>query len=270
MKKKLIITIHDFGISHSVNKGLIYAASHKNNIARQISIIATTVGSDNAVTVAKKYLDEFPLGLNIALTVGKPLIKNHKTLVDTEGKFYKPDLEKWDFTIFDTFDQEEIKREIDAQYTWFLEKFNKKPNVLCTPKSEHGDPKVLIPFVDKAKEEGLPIRTPAWEWYENYAAQAYVKDMGVTCNDKIILTSIDWGGRFGFDLETQLDALIDEVNSTDGIVEILVFCGFMDQELMDVSSMTWQRGHYLNILERRGDIIDRIKEEFEIISYNEI
>lgn len=269
MKKNLIVTCHDFSISHSVNEGVRYALNQNNSIISQLALLANAPGAEHAVEIYKEF-EHFPLGLNVTFTTHSPIISTHKTLTDENGDFIKPDLENWDFSMIDKFDEKEIREEIDAQFDWFVEKIGKKPNVLLTPKSEHGDPKILIPLSEKAKEENIPIRTPAWKWYSNYGAQDYVKDLGVVTNDMVRPGLKDWKGRFGYDLERDLEKLIEEMKEVDGVGELLIFCGFFDEELLETSSVSWQRGQYIHLLEYKPEVLQRIENEFEIISYSDL
>ena len=58
----------------------------------------------------------------------------------------------WDFSCIDKYSEEEIRREIDAQWDWFV-KSGQKPSGLVSQKGEHGDPKILLPFIEKAKKK---------------------------------------------------------------------------------------------------------------------
>ena len=265
-KKKLITTAHDFGLSGSVNEGILYAINHKNNIIKEYSLLPNAPYSKQGAEIAKEY-KELSVDLCIVLNNYEPLLTNHKTLVGSNGDFIKGDTSTWNFEVLDKFDEKEITREIHAQYEWFLKNVGRKPSALVTQKSEHGDPKILIPLADLAKKENLPIRTPAWKWFTNYAAQSYVEEQGIKHTSKVFVGCYDWKGRFGLDIEKDLDQLFNEA---EGISELLIFCGFADEELFKLSSVNWQRGQYLNMLERKNEILLRFKEKFDLISYKEV
>ena len=267
--KKLIITLHDFGISKSVNDGVLYAIKHPNNIATQYSLLPHAPGSELGAQIAKENPD-LSFDLCVALTSFNPIGKSYKTLVDKNNQFLKPDTVTWDFSIIDNFDPKEVEEEISLQYEWFLGHVGRKPTALTTQKSEHGDPKILIPLADLAKKEGLPIRTPAWKWFSNYAAQSYVVDLGLKHTQNVFIGCLDWRGRYGYDLETDLDKLVSDIKATDGVSELLIFCGFVDEELFNISSVTWQRGQYLDIIERKMPIVERFRKEFELVDYRNL
>ena len=85
MKTKLIITAHDFGLTSSVNEGIIYALNHKNNIFSEISLLPNAPASEEAAQIAKNL--DISVDLCICLTNYKPISKNLKTMVDAEGGF---------------------------------------------------------------------------------------------------------------------------------------------------------------------------------------
>ncbi len=267
MKTKLIITAHDFGLTSSVNEGIIYALNHKNNIFSEISLLPNAPASEEAAQIAKNL--DISVDLCICLTNYKPISKNLKTMVDAEGWFLKAETLAWDFSCIDKYSEEEIRREIDAQWDWFVKKVGKKPSGLVSQKGEHGDPKILLPFIEKAKKENVPVRTPVWKWKENYAAQSYANEENVLHTKAVFIGLFDWKGRYGYDLETRIDQLISDIKKTGDYSELLLFCGFVDEELMNLTSINWQRGQFLSILDN-DTIIGKIKDSFELISFKDL
>lgn len=268
MKKKLIVTGHDFGLCHSVNKGVVYALNHPNNILTELALVVNAPGSLEAAQIARSL--DISISLNFNITSLKPLSSGLKTLVDKDNNFYKPDLHTWDFSFLDRVDDGEIAKELDAQWDWFIEKVGRKPSAILSRKGEHGDPKVLMKVVEKARKEGVAIRTPAWMWKENYAAQSFVEDSGIKCSQNIFIGIVDWQGRFGYDLETDLDKLIGDINGKEGVSELFIFVGFVDGELRSLSpTVNWQRGQYLQILDK-PHVTNKIKESLELINYKDL
>ena len=102
-------------------------------------------------------------------------------------------------------------------------------------------------------------------------AKQYVLDNKIRTTDLVVVGVRDWRGKFGFDLDTDMDELVKKLKSVgDGIAELILFVGYTDKELFENSSVTWQRGQYLDILHRRPEVLDILKEEFELISYREV
>src|SRR3989344_2404008 len=100
MKNKLIVTAHDFGLTHSGNLGVLYAINHPENIFTEYSLLPNAPGSMEAV----------------------------KTMVDKNGNFLDADATTWDFSCIDNFNDDEIITEIDAQYDWFVKNVGRKPS----------------------------------------------------------------------------------------------------------------------------------------------
>lgn len=159
---------------------------------------------------------------------------------------------------------------MDAQWRWFNKQMNRKPSALLNRKNEFADPLLLEIFVNKARKENVPIRTPVWSWQANYAAQSYVHQSGVKSTNNVYVGLLDWKGRFGYDLEQDIDKLISDINNSKGeINELLVFPGFVDRELFSQSSLNWQRGQFLKIIQQ-GKLTTALKKNFEIISFKNI
>lgn len=266
MKKRLIVTAHDFGLSKSVNEGILYVFNHKNNILTELSLLVNAPGSEQAAHIAKNIKLSTSLCLN--LTTFKPLSKKALTLVDKRGNFKKVDVKTWNFKAIGDFDEEEVAKEIDAQWDWFLENVGKKPTAILSRKNETGDPKILMPLVEKAKKEGVPVRTPVWMWKENYGAQSFVEQEKVKSSGSIYVYPA-WKGRWGYDLVRDFDKFVEDYTKKDGVAELVILTGFVDEELFGLSEYNWERGRFISQVER-GDICDKIKSTFDLISYKDL
>lgn len=82
----------DFGLSPGVNAGIL--AAHQAGVVRSASLMMTTPGFDDAVTLARRHpcLD---LGLHLNLTTGAPCLPpaTIPSLVDRAGRFHP--LDRW-------------------------------------------------------------------------------------------------------------------------------------------------------------------------------
>jgi len=268
-KKKVIITGHDLGFSRSINEGFGYALKKLPKVFSELSILPNSKYSNEAVNIAKD--SGIPTNLCFCLTNSKMVsLSKSPSLTGPNGLMYNADTINWDFSIIDKFDQKEIENEISAQYEWFIKSFGHKPSALVSQKGEHGDPKVLEPIIKLAKEEKIPMRAPMWKWKSNYGAQSLVESEGIKTTNNIFMAIKDWRGNFGYDLETEIEKLISDVKNSEGISEILFLAGFCDQELFDLTSISWQRGQLLNILKRKYFLIERLYSEFEVISFGDL
>ncbi|EKD57924.1 MAG: hypothetical protein ACD_57C00093G0002 [uncultured bacterium] len=106
-------------------------------------------------------------------------------------------------------------------------------------------------------------------WKENYGAQSYVEQEGVKSTQNIFLGLKEWKGKFGYDLIEDIDQLIADIKTKEGVSELLVFPGFVDKELMDKSTLNWQRGQFLQVLDN-NEVISKIKDNFELISFRDL
>jgi len=270
--KKLIITAHDFGLLHSINLGTIYALQNKCNFFSQLSLVVN--GRNESSVEAAKFIRANPqisCLLDLSFSELKPLVSGHKTLIDKSGNLKRVYTENWDFNSINDYDSQEIIKEMDAQYDWYIEHVGRKPDGLTSRKNVHGDPKILIPVVDLAKRENLPIRSPLWKWETNYSAQSFVIEEGIKCPTKTFIVCPDWNGHKSYDLITDFDQLIRDINNTSGDVhEILTFAGFVDEELIRFSSLNWQRGQILDIMKKKPEILQKLRDNFEIISFKDL
>lgn len=104
---KLIINSDDFGLTHGVNLAVLKC--HKEGILTSTTLMANTKYTQEAIQFAKE-TPTLGVGVHMVLTTSRPLLDNHKTLVDADGNF------KFRYeTIDETIDLEELYREWDAQ-----------------------------------------------------------------------------------------------------------------------------------------------------------
>jgi len=270
MKKKIIITGHDLGYSKAVNEGYDYVLNHKHKVYSEISILPNSKYSNDAVDIVKA--KDVSVNLAISLINSKLYsLSNSHSLISRDGLLKDvQNIKTWDFSVIDTFKDKDIETEISAQYEWFIKKFGHKPSALVTQKGEHGDPKILEPMIKLAKGENLPLRAPWWKWRTNYGAQALVEFEGIKTTGQVFVCFKDWQNLSGYDLEHDLDKIIEQIQKSEGVSEIIIFAGFCDRELIDMTSLSWERGQLIAILERKYHIIERLYKEFHVITYQDL
>lgn len=83
-QKKLIVNADDFGFSEAVNYGILKA--HKEGIVTSTTIMANMPGFEHAILLAKQN-PTLRIGVHLNLTCYKPLLKDHRTLVNEKGYF---------------------------------------------------------------------------------------------------------------------------------------------------------------------------------------
>lgn len=267
MKQPLIVTAHDFGLCSSVNDGICYVLDHKNNIITELALLVNAPGSEEAARIAKKR--NISISLNLNLTTFHPIASHVPSLLDESNQLLHVNVETWDFHVIDQYQEEDIRREIDAQVQWFIDHVGGKPSALLARKNEHGDPKILIPYIEKAKELGVPVRSPVWKWKENYGAQSYVEQEGVPSTSSVFLAFLGWKGPNGYDLEKEVNQFVEEASKRKGTSELLVPIGFIDEVLFQLSTVNWQRAQIFSLLER-DDVIEKIRSAFDLVSYRDL
>jgi predicted glycoside hydrolase/deacetylase ChbG (UPF0249 family) len=268
MKQKLIIVGHDLGYVQAINRGFAYMHTLPK-VFSEISLLAVGRASGEAVPIAKMF--EVPINLSISLTNSKfKALTGVSSLTDKDGYFLNGETKSWDFSIIDHYEPADIEKEIYAQYEWFATNIREKPSAVVTQKREHGDPKILEPLIKLAKAENLPMSAPIWNWKSNYGAQSFIEAEGIKATRETFVGLYDWSGRFGYDLERDLDRLIVDLNKVPGVAELVLFTGFCDKELFSLSSVSWQRGQILNIAKRKYEIIERLYSEFEVIGFGDL
>ena len=106
---KLIVNADDFGLSEGVNYGIISA--FKNGIVKSTTVMVNMPAFEHGVALLKEN-DGLGCGVHMTLSLNKPILTTHKTIVDENGSFYRRitnDLIK------EKFDLEEVYNEFCAQ-----------------------------------------------------------------------------------------------------------------------------------------------------------
>lgn len=268
--KKIIITGHDLGYSRSVNLGYQYALTKLPKVFSELSLLVNSTYSLDAAQIAKTSGISTNLCISLVNHNFSPLTEGN-SLKDSSGHLKDTNnVNSWDFSVIDTYVQEDIEKEIQAQYEWFLTNMGHKPSGLVTQKGEHGDPKILEPMMKLAKDENLPMRAPLWNWQANYGAQSLVESEGIKTTSQMLVCFKDWQHGTGYDLEQDLEEIVQKISRSDGVTELAIPLGFCDAELLGMSSVSWQRGQILGILKRKYHLIERLYSEFDVITYRDL
>jgi len=260
--RKLIICADDLGMSEGVNEGILLA--YKNGVVTDTSILMNGPAVRDAVNIVKK--NKMPVGLHVNLTSYSPVSPVDKVKSLCNGKvFHRPNLSRWDFSLFDKADAGEVEREIMAQFKLFRRTFGKLPTHLDSHKCEHGDPKVLSVFKKIAVKYKIPVRIPYWNFRPNYAAEVELKRAGVIMPDN--LAPIDFYEGLNIDMDV-IDVFIKKL--PEGTTEIVAMPGFVDLELLKVTEYQWQRARTLALMMKPG-FKERLKKmKVKLIGFTEL
>ena len=79
---KIIVNADDFGLSEAVNYGIISA--YKNGIVRSTTIMPGMPAFEHAIGLLKENKG-LGCGVHMTLSVNKPILNCHKTIVDENG-----------------------------------------------------------------------------------------------------------------------------------------------------------------------------------------
>ncbi|WP_088810768.1 MULTISPECIES: chitin disaccharide deacetylase [Listeria] len=210
---KLIFNADDFGMT----KGAVYGTldAYKNGVVRSTTMLANGHAFDLAVQMAKEN-PGLDIGVHLALTFGSPVLKDLKTLVNYEGKFYRnigeltqnaPD-----------FSLEEVEREFTAQ----IEKI-KAAGIPFTHFDVHHllEPHIYEVEHRLAEKYGVSVRRslPDVDYKRLKTPDLFLNDFygeGVTM--------------------TTIRKIVEAYKHTDQVVEIMTHPAFMDEELLGLSS----------------------------------
>lgn len=147
---KVIINADDLGLCESVNVGIL--ESIKNGVVTSTTILANSVSVEDAIKIAID--NNLDVGIHLALTIGKPVCDNHKTIVDNEGNFFN--ISDIDSKI-QSFDIEEIRTEFLAQIKK-IEELGIEITHIDSHHHVHGYEKVAKVVAQIAKERNFKVR----------------------------------------------------------------------------------------------------------------
>ncbi|MCT4611744.1 MAG: carbohydrate deacetylase [Clostridia bacterium] len=242
---KLIINSDDFGLTKSINKGILQGM--KEGIITSTSIMMNMPGAEDAIEIIKANNLE-NIGIHINLTVGKPLRSDVESLVDETGKFYYRDL------IGEKSTYEDAKKEMKEQIESFLARgltLDHLDNHHDLYKHKH----LMKAMYELAKEYNLPMRT------KNGKLKEKAKELGIKTPD--FLFEKYMGENIS--VETLKEAVS---NKQFEVVEIMTHSGYIDDEAMEITSYNKEREKELATLieaKKQG-----IFEAVELISFYDL
>ncbi|MFP7494341.1 chitin disaccharide deacetylase [Terribacillus saccharophilus] len=148
--KKLIINADDFGYSRAVNYGIIDCFT--DGVLTSATMMTNMPGAEHAAALAKEHRG-FGVGIHLVLTCGEPLLKSHKTIVDSDGLFRNLAFYQGTYSI----DRAEVKTEWEAQIERFLS-FGLTPTHLDSHHHINTHKVMNDVFLELAEKYSLPVR----------------------------------------------------------------------------------------------------------------
>ena len=245
--KKLIINADDFGYSRAVSYGILDA--HKIGILTSTTMMVNTESTEHAVLLAKN-TPTLGIGVHLVLTFGKPLLSDHKTIVDGNGNFKKLSYyENSDFHV----DLNEVYREWDAQIQRFLS-FDLIPTHLDSHHHINSFGELYKVYLELAGKYNLPVR--------RNIANKLLEECDVKTTDS-----------FELEYNKVLDSIEDifTLFEKNDSIEVMTHPSYLDKFLLENSSFTLPR------LDETAFLIDnkRVKEfknssYFKLVNFGEL
>lgn len=225
---KLIINADDFGLSEAVNYGIISA--YKNGIVKSTTIMPGMPAFEHAVKLLND-CEDLGCGVHMTLSLNKPVLEGHKTIVDEKGNFYRRITNE---LIKEKFDLNEVYEEFCAQIDKTM---NSGVKVTHLDSHHHVHTlEALKPVIEKILEKyKLPIRG------------GFEKEIKY---DRVIpmITSF-YNENISFDY---FKKNIDEIKKYN-ILDIMAHPAFIDKDLVKCTSYSLKR-----------------MDEYEILTSNEV
>lgn len=158
MTKRLVVNADDFGMSPAVTRGIL--ESHQGGIVTSTTVMIGMPGAVEAVRDAVMSAPELGLGLHITIAAGRcqPVLPAAQvpTLVREDGCFY--DNPVW-WQRYDSFNPDELQREIEAQCSRFIEAAGRPPDHLDSHyHSAYLHPAALRATFNLAARYDIPVR----------------------------------------------------------------------------------------------------------------
>ncbi len=257
--RRLIVNADDFGMSRSVNRGIVEA--HVRGIVTAASLMPNLPAAEHALELAAAS-PRLDLGLHLTLTAGRPLSPPVKVqpLVDAEGRLLGllPLLAR---LAGDSGARDAIRRELTAQLEW-AERRGMKPSHLDSHHHIHTHPAVSDIVLDLARQAGASwVRVPTEGVLAGLRAGAGARHLARAATilpfAALLAGRGGWGGlrtvdRFrgiglGFGFSTrQLWRTL--VRLPAGLTELMVHPGYVDRDLRKVDWLGEERVRELRAL----------------------
>ncbi len=254
-KKRLLVVADDFGMSQAINDGIYYTIKH--GFTTDISFMVYGEAAQQAIKLTEKHNLE-NIGIHITLQGIYPKIRRLR-LKDYEE-------------IFRTKTTTEIIKAAQKELNLFEKLVGKKPTHINTHQGLHGNLKLLQFLIVYAKENNIPMRIPNTTLdnsgleNQNYTAEILLE------RNRIRKTDYLFAQISGADIQRIKNHFMDNLSRVrkGESAEILFHPGFVDEKLLEITSMTYERARDIAILIDK-DFWRKVKElGFKFIHYNQI
>lgn len=226
----LIINADDFGLTLGISKGIIIGM--KEGIITDTSAMVNSKDFEASVLLAKEAGIE-SMGVHLNITALRPVstINEIKSIVDSNGYFYKnPN------AIPTPYNYIEIEKELKEQ----IKKFLKTGLGLDHLDVHHGfntiDKKIFEIIINLAEKYKIPLRRNT--------------DKFQNIKEKTVIMTEHFSKEFYSENATEeaMKEIIKKYKDSEGTLEIMTHPGFIDEELINISSYNYNRKKELDVL----------------------
>ncbi|WP_145407830.1 ChbG/HpnK family deacetylase [Paenibacillus xylanexedens] len=255
---KLIVNADDFGLTMAVTKGIIKGM--KDGIITDTSVLVNAQYFNESIQLAEENGIN-SMGVHLTLTFSNPILplSEVKSLVDDKGNFFrKPSL------IPQTYKSDEVYNELKAQ----IEKFLSTGMELNHLDTHHGfsmlDATMIEVITSLAKEYKVPLRRDDALSNDKDLNHLFLSSLtGVASTTDLYVLSND-------ENESHIISVLEKHNRISDAIEIACHPGWVDNDLLPLSSLTYGREKDLELL-MSDKLMKYINDNhIELISYSEL
>lgn len=230
--KCITFVADDFGLTKSVNSGILDA--YKNGSIQGIALMIMADETEEAIQMIKEN-DIKEVGIHTSLFSFKSAERKQRS----------------DFIeFFRNASDEEVKDAVYKEFALYESLLGQKPTFIAPQWNMHGNLRVLKYIAEYALTHNIPVRIPRAVLVveeitdKNYSAEIYLKRLGVRMPTHLFAHIL------GSDASEIKHALLEELSTVkDGdSVEVIFHPGYLDKELLDISSLNYERVRDMNIL----------------------
>lgn len=256
---KLLVQSDDYGITEACARGCIKGI--KDGIIRNTGLFTNMPWAEECVGWIREYLDKIAFGIDLNISTGSPVLPKETVpgLVQQNGSFLTSKMHRaldTEDNEFDHVNYHEVYKEYEAQIQKFIQIVGKKPDYI------HG-------HAYGTKTTHKAMRDLA-EKYD------IITSAEVIHSSKVNSPGMDWY-IYPPTLENQLSSNLEEyiVRDCAGFLEseigvLITHCGYIDKNLMDITSFNILRMKDLEGL-TSPDVLEFVKKNnIELITYKDL
>lgn len=257
MDKTLIVNADDFGLTHSVNQGILKC--FKDGIVTSASILVNGKASKEAIKLSKE--NHLSVGIHLTLMDGQPVSKRDQvqSLVDKSG-FFPKDYMNFSLKYFRAgISLKDVETEFRSQIEKFLET-GLKPAHINGHNHVHMFPRIIDIVIRLMKQYAIKsvripdaITFPSWKTPSlNALAKLFLVAFARAARRKIsnhgLYKTDFFEGLFisGNMLKKELLRVLDRLKP--GVTELMCHPGYEDRELYTLHSWNYNWEEELNAL----------------------